>query len=309
MPQPVPGTSVRVGFLPVLRLLPANEASPRAHFAVRLRAGNEGHATPDFRSPKGEGVADCRNKNIRLNLDGIDNDAFQRQAAQAVHHFWRTRDRQAARRATAGRRDQGARGAVTGGAQMDGFIELLTQVALAAGMTREQVFYRRALELPGYFRPTKEWDFLVVRDGRLLAVAETKSQVGPSFGNNFNNRTEEAMGSALDLWTAHREGAFRHSVSPWLGYLFLLEDCDASRRPVRVKEPHFSVFPEFAKASYASRYEIFCRKLLRERHYTATALLLSDRQTGRKGRFAEPDEELSLLRFVRSLHAHLRAAA
>jgi hypothetical protein len=46
--------------------------------------------------------------------------------------------------------------------------------------------------LPGYFRPTKLWDVLVIHDKRLLAAIELKSQVGPSFGNNFNNRTEEA---------------------------------------------------------------------------------------------------------------------
>jgi len=49
---------------------------------------------------------------------------------------------------------------------------------------------------------------LVIKNGHLFVAIEAKSQVGPSFGNNFNNRTEEAMGSALDLWTAFREGAF-----------------------------------------------------------------------------------------------------
>jgi hypothetical protein len=81
-----------------------------------------------------------------------------------------------------------------------------------------------------------------------LAAVEFKSQRGPSFGNNFNNRTEEAMGSALDLWTAYREGAFNKTIRPWLGYVFLLEDCEGSRRPVKVREPHFKVFPEFVKA-------------------------------------------------------------
>ena len=33
-----------------------------------------------------------------------------------------------------------------------------------------------------------------------------KSHVGPSFGNNFNNRTEEAIGTSHDLFTAYREG-------------------------------------------------------------------------------------------------------
>jgi hypothetical protein len=35
--------------------------------------------------------------------------------------------------------------------------------------------------------------------GSLVATVEVKSQVG-SFGNNFNNRVEEAIGSATDFW-------------------------------------------------------------------------------------------------------------
>jgi len=51
-----------------------------------------------------------------------------------------------------------------------------------------------------------------------VAAIEFKSQVG-SFGNNYNNRTEEAIGSASDIWGAYREGAFKPSARPWLGYL------------------------------------------------------------------------------------------
>ncbi len=116
---------------------------------------------------------------------------------------------------------------------------------------------------------------LVVRENTLLAAIEAKSQVGPSFGNNFNNRTEEAMGSALDLWTAYRERAYLTSPQPFLGYVFMLEDCAASNRPVKVHESHFKVFPEFVGASYMRRYEIFCRKLVLERHYTAAAFVSS----------------------------------
>ena len=36
------------------------------------------------------------------------------------------------------------------------------------------------------------------------------------------------MGSALDLWTAFRERAYLESPQPFLGYFFMLEDCDAS---------------------------------------------------------------------------------
>ncbi len=190
---------------------------------------------------------------------------------------------------------------------MDGFIGLLTEIVVAAGIDERHVFHNKNLELPGFFRPTKEWDLLVIKDGQLLVALEAKSQVGPSFGNNFNNRTEEAMGSALDLWTAYREGAFNKTIRPWLGYIFLLEDCKESQSAVRVKEPHFSVFEEFKGASYAKRYELFCRKLVRERHYNASAFFISDRQVGQKGAFKEPAEDLTFELYARSLVAQVAA--
>ena len=79
---------------------------------------------------------------------------------------------------------------------------------------------RTALEVPGYYRPEKKWDLLVVVDDQLLVAIEFKSQVGPSFGNNFNNRTEEAIGNAEDVWTAYREGRFGKHQAPVLGYFF-----------------------------------------------------------------------------------------
>jgi hypothetical protein len=205
------------------------------------------------------------------------------------------------------RADQGARGAVTGGAHMDGFIKLIADLTIEAGAAESNIYYNKSLELPGFFRPTKEWDLLIVKNGQLILALEAKSQVGPSFGNNFNNRTEEAMGSALDLWTAYREGAYNRTIKPWLGYVFMLEDCPGSRRPVRVQEPHFKVLPEFVGASYAKRYELFCRKLVRERHYNHAAYLLSDRNSGVKGKYSEPSADLMFEVFARSLMAQVTA--
>jgi hypothetical protein len=139
----------------------------------------------------------------------------------------------------------------------------------------------------------------------LIVAIEAKSQVGPSFGNNFNNRTEEAMGSALDLWTAYRERAFLKSPQPFLGYFFMLEDCEASNRPVKVQEPHFKVFPEFVGASYLRRYELFCRKLVLERHYTASAFINSSSLDGLKGVYKTPADDLSMERFAKVLVAHV----
>jgi hypothetical protein len=227
--------------------------------------------------------------------------------AKAVSVYWATREYQTRKQVSSGRADQGLRSAVTGGAQMDGFITLMTEIIVEAGIDERFIFHNKNLELPGFFRPTKEWDLLVIKDGQLLVALEAKSQVGPSFGNNFNNRTEEAMGSALDLWTAYREGAFNKTVTPWLGYLFLLEECKESQRPVKVKEPHFKVFPEFKEASYAKRYELFCRKLLRERHYSFSTFLLSDRKDGVKGIYKEPAEDLTFELYARSLVAQVTA--
>jgi len=239
-------------------------------------------------------------------------DIFQSLAmrsGRAVAHYWKTRQGQRKKQQQNGKADQGLRIAVTGGAQMDGFIDLFTEFITDSGVSNRYVFRKKAVELPGFFRPTKEWDLLVVRDDTLLVAIEAKSQVGPSFGNNFNNRTEEAMGSALDLWTAFRERAYLNSPQPFLGYFFMLEDCEASNRPVKVQESHFKVFPEFVGASYMRRYELFCRKLVLERHYTSAAFISSTSEEGITGHFKTLADDLSLERFARILVAHLKAFA
>jgi hypothetical protein len=138
---------------------------------------------------------------------------------------------------------------------------------------------------------------VAVADRTLLAVVELKSQVG-SFGNNFNNRTEEAIGNATDLWTAYREGAFKSSPRPWLGYFMMLEDAAGSTRPVGVREMHFKAFKEFRGTSYSDRYALLCKRLVLERLYDAACLILSSRETGPNGDYREPDAQLSFKLFA-----------
>lgn len=226
----------------------------------------------------------------------------------AVRHFWSTRKAQSERQgSTTGVRDAGSRSAVTGGAQMDGFVELVRTALQTSGIREADIHCRRRIEIPGWFRPEKCWDLLVVSDGSLVAAVEFKSQIGPSFGNNYNNRTEEAIGSATDVLAAYREGAFKPSARPWLGYLMLLEESPGSTSPVRAKEPHFRVFEEFRRASYAKRYEILMIKLLRDRLYDGACLLLSDPRTGPEGGFREPNAELTFARFLNSVLARALA--
>ena len=87
----------------------------------------------------------------------------------------------------------------------------------------------------------------------------------------------------------------------------MLEECERSSTPVSLREPHFSVFPEFKDASYCRRYELLCERLVRERLYDAACLILSNAKTGIRGVFREPEPEFSFRNFAMSLMA--RAAA
>lgn len=235
-------------------------------------------------------------------------DDLEKRVRAAIRLFWKTRDRQNRKQgAKSGRRDAGLRAAVTGGKHLDGFCEICRDLFYEAGLSDAQVYWQQKKELPGDFRAEKNWDLIVVADGNLLAVVEFKAQVGPSFGNNFNNRTEEALGNATDLWAAYREGAFKPSARPWLGYLFLLEDSPRSQRAFKVKQPHFSVFPEFEAASYGKRYEILLTKLLRERLYDGACLLLTSKKGAKSGEFTSPSDELSFESFAAGLQAHAMA--
>lgn len=234
---------------------------------------------------------------------------YDKQLRQAIKRFWKARaSAKKAQGKRSGRKDTGNRSAVTAGGHLNGFVDLIVSIIQDAGIDQTHVFYKGhgSTILPGYYRATKDWDIVVVADGKLIACIEFKSQVG-SFGNNFNNRTEEAIGSATDLWTAYREGAFSNQARPFVGYLAVLEDCDASTRPVRVSEPHFNVFPEFNDASYEKRYCLLCTRLLRERLYDSACLLLTDRSDSTQGTYREPSQEISFNKFAASLWSHANA--
>lgn len=244
--------------------------------------------------------------NMPLNL--LD---FENSTKDAVKAFWTGRLTAHQKQVANGAVDAGQRGAVTAGKNMDGFVTLAADIVRANGLPDAQItLQRRLLCLPGYFRPTKLWDMLVLHDGRLVAALEFKSHVGPSFGNNFNNRCEEALGTAVDLRTAFREGAFGQSPPPFVGWLILAEDATGSRTRVRDLSPHFPLFPDFHNASYLQRYNILCKKLVRESLYSAATVLASPKDAGAvSGDYSEMEELTGLKTFVSGLAAHVAAAA
>lgn len=134
------------------------------------------------------------------------------------------------------------------------------------------------------------------------------SQVG-SFGNNYNNRTEEAIGTAHCLWTAYREGALGDQPRPFLGWLMVVEDAAKSRKPVNDRSPHFPVLKEFRGASYLNRYDLLCQKLVKEQLYTAAGLLATKKDAKDTGEYSDLSELSSLTTFVTSLAGHIAAEA
>ena len=235
---------------------------------------------------------------------------YQSRTRAAVKAFWAGRRAAVEKQAASGNFDLGGRAAVTAGKNMDGFITLVRDLVYANGLKSAEIhLLRKALTLPGYFRPTKLWDMVVIDRGTLVAALEFKSQVGPSFGNNFNNRAEESIGTAHDFWTAYREGALGDIPRPFLGWLMLVEDAEGSRRPVRDTSPHFPVFRDFQDASYVERYHILCKRLIQEQLYTAATALASPRTTGKDGSFVSFTDQTSLSTFVTTFAGHIAAAA
>lgn len=205
---------------------------------------------------------------------------FDAMTREAISAYWLTREKQTSAN-KGGKKDTDTRKAVTGGKHLDALSELVSRVILGAGFAQEDIHFDKDLILPGYYRAQKKWDIVVARGNRLHAAIELKSQSG-SFGNNQNNRIEEVLGLARDFWVAYRT-------------------------PVSLKKSPFPALPGFKGTDYAGRYAIACERLVLERDYDATALLLAARQS--PGDFDVPAEAHSFYNFCRTLYRRLRAEA
>ena len=110
---------------------------------------------------------------------------YKKELQKAAQHFWRTRGKQKKHQGVAaGIKDTGNRSAVTGGKHADGFVKLIATIVQDAALQNVEinVTEKKPRTLPGFYRPCKEWDLVVLSDNNLVAVVEVKSQVG-SFGN------------------------------------------------------------------------------------------------------------------------------
>jgi len=217
-------------------------------------------------------------------------DATQkREVDAALQDYWTSRDSAAVRQVQRGSEDIGGRSGATSGGHLDQVAAMLARVCIKAGAPANQVWYKapkgdplrkgnqtRSVTLPGYYRPTKQWDLVVHHNREPIVVVELKSQNGPSYGNNANNRVEEAIGSAVDFARARAAGLI--PGNPWLGYAFVIEDDLRSRKDESGRDSScLTKDPLFAGWSYIARIRLLGQRLVQEGHYDAAWAVATSR--------------------------------
>jgi hypothetical protein len=165
----------------------------------------------------------------------------------AVAAYWGVKQAQNELAAVRNKVGAGTAGSVRGGKHFDTIAALLAKSFLEAGYAPDaiRVTKSQGLELPG-----------------------------PSFGNNYNNRVEEALGSAIDLRRAALANLFPEE-KPWLGYFFIMEDAAGSRSPVQTAKGALPVDQFWEGKSYQERFAAFCERLLAEGLYDAVCYITS----------------------------------
>ncbi len=184
-----------------------------------------------------------------------------------------------------GHSNQEARQGITSGRHLDPIAAIIRDDLINAGFHPDEVYDQgRMCTLPGWFRPTKNWDLLALDAGELVSAIELKS-INSSFGNNANNRAEESIGSAFDAHTAFDENLLgSSSIPPVMGYVMIVHNCPDSGIVGRgVRSAHFPIDPDFEGASYLDRFLLLCDRLRRKSLYQAVWLV-----------FANPEDSVSL---------------
>jgi len=239
-----------------------------------------------------------------LNLKG-----YEARVSKAVKSFWNVRE-------TMG---------VRSGKTLDAFVELLTWVVHNNGLPDAVVITGRQAQLPGFFRPTKSWDVVIMNHGILVAAVELKS-IADSFGKNVNNRNEEVLGSGIDIKEAFEENAFEGITRLFTGYLILVEDCPETLSTVQIQMKHFRAMKEFMASpqdrdetyvknpnglfqaidgvSYMERFDILCRRLMQKNLYTAASVIQSPRTAINDGKYSDASRDTSVKAFLASLASH-----
>ncbi len=246
---------------------------------------------------------------MALNLEG-----YESRVSEAVKSFWTIREREGVR----------------SGKTLDAFVDLLTWIVHSHGMPDAVILTGRKAQVPGFFRPSKSWDVLIMDHDVLIAAIELKS-IADSFGKNANNRNEEALGSGVDIKEAFEEGAFEGLTRLFTGYLILVEDCQQTLASVQIQMKHFramekfmqypktreemyvrnaqGVFPAIDGLSYMNRFDILCRSLMQKKLYSSASVIKSPRSAIENGKYGNVSRETSIKAFLASLASHVETIA
>ena len=207
---------------------------------------------------------------------------------------------------------------------------MLAWVVHSHGLPDAIVLTGRKAQLPGFFRPTKSWDVLIMNYDMLIAAIELKS-IADSFGKNANNRNEEALGSGVDIKEAFEENAFEGLTRLFTDYVILVEDCQETLASVQIQMKHFRVmeefmlnpktrdemyvknengeFPAIDGVSYMNRFDVFYRRLMQKNLYTAASVIKSPRSAIENGEYSAVTRETSIKAFLASLASHVETIA
>ena len=224
----------------------------------------------------------------------------------AIAAYWQARDDQLAAAKAIQSTAEGSSKAVRGGGQFNPVVNLISRFFTDAGYPMESIGAKGSgVVLPAFYRPTKDWDLVVVHRGVLVAAIKLKALGGPSFGNNYNNRVEEALGSSADLSRANISSLVG-AEPPWLGYFFLIDDKEESRHPVRLRNGPFPADEVWRGRSYQQRFVITGQRFLDEGLYDAVCYLVSSREdTGPR----EPSPQLNWRHFCAAINARIEYLA
>ncbi|MEU9874335.1 PaeR7I family type II restriction endonuclease [Actinomadura sp. NPDC048021] len=203
----------------------------------------------------------------------------------AVKAYWGVKEAQMEASKIANAVGAGTAGAIRSGKHFDPIAHLIAKFFVDAGFPASAIRVREGdrLELPGYYRPQKKWDLVVAYRDTLVAAFELKGlgagEEGKGFAKNYNNRLEEALGSAVDLRRAELESIFP-GEKPWLGYFFIMEDHPVSRTEKKERnnkiKPAFEVDPIWlSNSSYRDRYALFCKRVIDEGLYDSVCYITS----------------------------------
>ncbi|MCL2148431.1 MAG: PaeR7I family type II restriction endonuclease [Methanomassiliicoccaceae archaeon] len=221
---------------------------------------------------------------------------MRKELEEAILHSFLVREKAAEVQIERGVVDTGMRSQVTSGKHLDRLIDVMTHDMEGCGAPVSGIFSKNSgTELPGWFRATKKWDILLFIRENLAAAVELKTIYG-SYGNNLNNRAEEAVGVAVDAKMAIEKELMNRAIPPLLGYVLIVKKEEGSvARCMDPREPHFKTDAVFHGTSYIGRLMAMCQRLSREGLYGAVWFVVADPLSGS---VEEPDPQLSYDRFI-----------